>query len=97
LAGLFLLTCKQKAMTEFQKLKIQFAKEKAELIEKAKTMQPIEIPDTKDLEERLKLINPNPIIVPKSLQPFLALLKLEQEINNSKKSITSLFNPSARR
>ena len=60
-------------MTEFQKLKIQFAKEKAELIEKAKAFQPIEIPDTKDLEEKLNLIKPNPIIIPKSLYPFVTL------------------------
>ena len=60
-------------MKEFQKLKIQFAKEKAELIEKAKSIEPINIPDAKDLEERLNLIKPNPIIIPKSLYPFVTL------------------------
>lgn len=63
-------------MTEFQKLKIQFAKKKVELIEKAKSIEPIEIPDTSDLEEKLKLIKPKPIIVPKSLQ-FLPLIYLK--------------------
>ena len=60
-------------MTEFQKLKIQFAKEKAELIEKTKSIEPINIPDTSALEERLKLIKPNPVVIPKSLYPFVTL------------------------
>ena len=45
-----------KTMTEFQKLKQFIQTEKAKLIAEAKAVEPIKLPDTKELESKLSAL-----------------------------------------